>query len=80
MLLRSPFKILKPYDNPSWGFEQRYEEKKKKKKRLITKNSGLPKLLRWSHVLRSDQFVTRGQVEKKGEVLRNCIIVFVWVS
>ena len=24
--------------------------------RPITKNSGLPKLLRWSHALRSDQF------------------------
>ena len=24
MLLRSPCKNLKPYDNPFWGFEQRY--------------------------------------------------------
>jgi hypothetical protein len=32
MLLRSPCKKLKPYDNPFWGFEQRYEEKEKKKK------------------------------------------------
>jgi hypothetical protein len=30
-------------------------KKKEEKKRLITKNSGLPKLLRWSHALRSDQ-------------------------
>jgi hypothetical protein len=52
-LLRSPCKKLKPYDNPFWGFEQRYEEKRRK--RLITKNSGLPKLLCWSHALRSDQ-------------------------
>jgi hypothetical protein len=29
MSLRSPCKKLKPYDNPFWGFEQRYEEKKK---------------------------------------------------
>jgi hypothetical protein len=28
-------------------------------KRLITYNSGLPKLLRWSHALRSDQLPKR---------------------
>ena len=41
-----------------WGdLFRRYEERKKKKKEK-TKNikiSGLPKLLRWSHALRSDQ-------------------------
>jgi hypothetical protein len=33
MLLRSPCKNLKPYDNPFWGFEQRYEEKKRKEEK-----------------------------------------------
>jgi hypothetical protein len=36
MLLRSPCKKLKPYDNPFWVFEQRYEEKRRRRKRLIT--------------------------------------------
>ena len=26
ILVRSPCKNLKPYDNPFWGFEQRYQE------------------------------------------------------
>jgi hypothetical protein len=30
------------------------EQEEQEKKRLITLNSGLPKLLRWSHALRSD--------------------------
>jgi hypothetical protein len=30
MVLGSPCKNLKPYDNPFWGFEQRYEEKRRK--------------------------------------------------
>ena len=47
LLIRSPCKNLKPYDNPFWGFEQRYQEEEKKRKGLITLNSGLPKLLRW---------------------------------
>ena len=55
MLLRSPCQKLKPYNNPFWGFEQRYQDNKITTRRLITKNSGLPKLLRWSHALRSDQ-------------------------
>ena len=35
MLLRSPCKNLKPYDNPFWGFEQRYEEEEEEKKKKI---------------------------------------------
>ena len=34
MLLRSPCKKLKPYDNPFWGFEQRYQEQEINKKRI----------------------------------------------
>jgi hypothetical protein len=24
--IKSPYKILEPYDNPFWGFEQRYQD------------------------------------------------------
>ena len=29
LLVRSPCKNLKPYDNPFWGFEQRHPEERK---------------------------------------------------
>ena len=41
--------ILEPYVNPFWDIS--YVVWKKK---MNTKNSGLPKLLRWSHALLSD--------------------------
>ena len=56
-LVRRPCKISESYDNPCWDFINRGKKRKeedKKKRRLITENSGLPKLLRWSHA-RSDQ-------------------------
>jgi hypothetical protein len=31
LLLRSPCKKLKPYNNPFWGFEQGYQEKRRRK-------------------------------------------------
>ena len=42
---------MEPYSNPFWDFNKGAESKK----RNNTKNSGLPKFLRWSHALRSDQ-------------------------
>jgi hypothetical protein len=30
LLLRSPCKYLEPYDNPFWGFEQRWQEKEER--------------------------------------------------
>jgi hypothetical protein len=33
MLLRSPCKELKTYDNPFWGFEQRYQEQQQQEKK-----------------------------------------------
>ena len=54
---------MKPYDNPFWGFEQRYQEiNNKKRKRLITKNSGHLRLCqqpRAAHALRLDQNKTQ---------------------
>jgi hypothetical protein len=70
MLLRSPCKNLKPYDNPFWGFEQRWREEKKIDLPKIVaylsllcwshglrsdENSGLAKFLCWSQALRSNQ-------------------------
>ena len=46
------FCMVNPFLDFSNGGKER---KKKKERRLITKNSGLPKLLRWSHALRSDK-------------------------
>ena len=45
MLLRSPCKNLKPYDNPFCDFSNGGAKKKNNNKRkiLITKNIGLPK-------------------------------------
>ena len=40
--------IFEPYDNHFWDFSYGGSG-------LITKNSGLPKLLHWLHALRSDQ-------------------------
>jgi hypothetical protein len=34
ILVRSPCKILEPYDNPFWGFEQRYQQGIKKRKKI----------------------------------------------
>ena len=51
--VRSLCKNLEPYNNPFWDFNNGGESKSEKI--LITKNSGLPKLLRWSHELRSNQ-------------------------
>jgi hypothetical protein len=34
LLLRSPCKKLKPYDNPFWGFEQGYQEINNKKRKF----------------------------------------------
>ena len=48
LLVRSPCKIFEPYDNHFWDFSYGGSG-------LITKNSGLPKLLHWLHALRSDQ-------------------------
>ena len=45
---------MKPCDNPFWDFSNGGESKK-----INTKNSGLPKLLRWSHTLRSDQHLQK---------------------
>ena len=39
------------YDNPFWDFSNGVRGGR----RLVTKNSGLPKLLCWSHALCSDQ-------------------------
>jgi hypothetical protein len=50
LLLRIPCKNLKPCDNPFWDFSNGGESKK-----INTKNSGLHKLLHWSHALRLDQ-------------------------
>jgi hypothetical protein len=44
--------VSEPYDNPFW--EKRYRVKERMKKNN-TNNSGLPKLLRWSHAFCSDQ-------------------------
>ena len=44
--------MSEPYDNPLWDFSNGV---KKEEIRLFTKNSGLPKLLRWSHALFSNQ-------------------------
>ena len=45
---------MEPYDNPFWDFSDS-GKKKSKSKKINTKNSGLPKLLRWLHVLRFAQ-------------------------
>ena len=45
--------MLGPYNDPFWDFSN--NDEKKKEERLITKNSGLPKFLRWSHTRRLDQ-------------------------
>ena len=45
--------VSEPYDNHFGDFSN--GGKSESKKRLITKNSGLPKLLRWLHALCSDQ-------------------------
>ena len=50
--VRSPSKTSEPYNNPLWDFSY---DVKKEERSLITKNCGLPNLLRWSHALRSDQ-------------------------
>ena len=42
ILLRSPCKNLKPYDNPFWGLEQRYQEQENKRKQEKEK---LPKIV-----------------------------------
>jgi hypothetical protein len=34
LLLRSPCKNLKPYDNSFWGFEERWKKKKERRRRL----------------------------------------------
>ena len=72
MLLRSPCTNLKPYDNPFWDFSNSGEKSKNKsKKRLITKNRGLPKLLLWSHALRSDQ-----NLQHQPSTLHKSVILF----
>jgi hypothetical protein len=41
MLLRSPCKNLKPYDNPFWGFEKGIKKKEEKKKNFCTRDPPL---------------------------------------
>ena len=55
------------HDNPFWEFSNGGESKSKK--RLITKNSGLPKLLPWSHALRSDQKISCIVKNKQNDLL-----------
>jgi hypothetical protein len=53
--LGSPSKLLELYNNPFWDLSYGVENKERKK--INTKNGGLPKLPRWSHALRLDQFL-----------------------
>jgi hypothetical protein len=41
IIVRRPCKNLKPYDNPFWGFEQRYQEQQEIKKSRKDKNNYL---------------------------------------
>ena len=43
LVVRGPYKISEPYDNPFCEFSNGGAKKKKKKKKINTKNSGLPK-------------------------------------
>ena len=42
LLLRSPCKKFKPWDNPFWGFEQRYQEQEIKKRKKINYLKKIP--------------------------------------
>ena len=44
MLLRSPCKNVKPYDNPFWGFEQWYQQQQEKRKKRRRKRK-IPKIV-----------------------------------
>jgi hypothetical protein len=65
-----------PRTTPFWEFSNCGESKSKK--RLITKNSGLPMLLRWSHALLSDQNFCLGGIiiGKKKRTKHNKLLHF----